>query len=122
MEKGILSGFSLHTLKSMLIGLGAALLAMLVLSGLISLIVYLTPMMDSNLVAFAIITPAIAIFGGSFLAARIHGSRGLLLGLATGILLFLLMLILGSNVAISPLLKLGYCALCGMAGGFWGIK
>lgn len=122
MEKGILGGFSLQAVKCILIGVGGALAAMLVLSGLMSLIIYLSPLLDSNLFAFAIIIEALAIFGGSFLAARMHGSRGLLIGLITGMVIFLLLLIIGGNIVVSPLLKLSYCLICGITGGILGIR
>lgn len=121
MEKGILGNFSLKTLKSILIGIGAALVAILALSGIASLIVYLSPMLDSNLMIFAIIIEAIAIFAGAYIAAHLHGSRGLIMGLICAIGIYCLLLLIGTN-AISPLLKLAYCAICGMAGGFFGIK
>ena len=63
MNKDILNGFSLHTLKGIAIGLGAAVIAILVLSFISSIIIYNTSLMDSSLSAFAIVIIAIAAFG-----------------------------------------------------------
>ena len=60
MNKDILNGFSLHTVKGIAIGLGAAIIAMLVLSFISSIVIYNTSLMDNSLLAFAIVIIAIS--------------------------------------------------------------
>ncbi|NLF80423.1 MAG: TIGR04086 family membrane protein [Clostridia bacterium] len=113
---------SLKAIKCVLYGVGAALLLMLVLSFFAALIVHIGGMLDRSLYICAILVEIIAVFGGAYLAAHLHGSRGLMMGLACGLLVFVLMLIFGGAGIISPWLKLLYCTIAGMAGGFLGIK
>jgi putative membrane protein (TIGR04086 family) len=118
----IRSCFSLKTIRSVFLGVGASFLLMLILSFLAAIVVYNTKMLETSLYASAIIVEVFAVFGGSYLAARLHGSRGLLIGLACGITVFILMLLFGPSGDISLLLRLLYCAVIGMVGGFLGIK
>ena len=122
MNKDFLNQFSLHSFKNILIGTGAAIVGMLLLAFISSLIIYFTNLAESSLPAFAIIITAIAAFGGAFLAARLNGSRGLIMGLICGLLLFVILLLFGSSGGVSIWLQLLCCALPGMAGGFLGIK
>ena len=62
MNKDILNGFSLHTVKGIAIGLGAAIIAMLVLSFISSIVIYNTSLMDNSLLAFAIVIIAIDVY------------------------------------------------------------
>ena len=122
MNKDILNGFSLHTVKSIAIGLAAAVVAILLLSFLSSIIIYNTSLMDSSLLSFAIVIIAVAAFGGGFLAARLNGSRGLITGLVCTLFLFVILLLFGSQGGVSIPIQLLCCCLPGMAGGFLGIK
>lgn len=122
MNKDILNGFSLHTVKGIAIGLGAAIIAMMVLSFISSIVIYNTSLMDNSLLAFAIVIIAISAFGGGFLAARLNGSRGLITGLICALFLFVILLLFRSSNGISIPIQLLCCCLPGMAGGFLGIK
>lgn len=118
----IRSLLSIKSLRCVLLGVGASFVLMLILSFIASLIVHNSSMLDNSLYLCAIIVEAFAVFGGSYVAARLHGSRGLLLGLICGVVIYLLMFLLGNPGEISLVVKFLYCAVMGMAGGFLGIK
>ena len=122
MIKNIFKDLSPRMIKGISLGLAAAAAAILVLSFIISLIVYHSNLTESSLPAFALAIIVIAAFGGGFLAARLNGSRGLINGLICGLALFCLLLILRSGSNIPVPLQLLCCCLPGMAGGFLAIK
>lgn len=123
MEKvDLRSMIPLKSIKCVLYGIFAALLLMLVLSFIAALVVHIGGMLDRSLYICAILVEILAVFGGAYLAGRMHGRRGLMIGLICGLTVFLLLLIFGGAGQISLWLKLLYCAFAGMAGGFLGIK
>lgn len=113
---------SIKTARSVFLGIAAAFFIMLILSFIAAIIIYNSKMLDSSLFAAAIVIESLAVFGGGYLAARLNGSRGLVIGLTCGLLVFALMLLFGVDKDISVPLKLLYCSVAGMAGGFLGIK
>ena len=118
-DRGI---FTVQFFKCILIGLAAAIGLILIFSFITSIIIHNSSLLDSALYPAAIIIEVLAVFGGSFIAAKMHGSRGLIIGLICGLLIFVLILFLGDHSQVSIFFKLLYCLFAGMAGGFLGIK
>ena len=117
MEKSVNSGMTVRTFISIAMGAGASLLMILLLSFAVSATVYLLPVNDGCLHICAPIIIAVSAFGGGYLSARYHGSRGLILGLICALIVWLILLIGGGG---DILLKLACLTLPAMAGGFGG--
>ena len=115
-------------IKGTLIGAGisAAICALLLcLSALIlnmtSAIPY--PALDYIMLAFQ----AVSVFIGSYIAAAIIKSRGLIIGLITGALIYLVITILGfssgnGNIGLLTLIRAAALLLLGAIGGIKGVN
>ncbi len=120
------SGF-LRFLKPLVIGTAAGLIVSLIALALFALI------LSYQSVPHVLVTPlsiAAVCIGGliaGVVAGRMLRSRGLLIGLATGLFLFLITLLASFSLSadafgMMALVKLGATVLCGMVGGVFGVN
>lgn len=113
---------TLNMVKGIGAGVVSAILVMLILSLLMAIIVYFSPIAEDSLHGVAVIINAIAIFIGGYITAHLAGSRGLLLGLTTAALILMLMILFGPGEGGNITLKVVYCLLAGMIGGIFGVR
>lgn len=111
----------LHSIKSVFWGLIACAAVILLLSFLSAAVVYFSPMSEQPLLVIAVIIDILALLAAGFVAARVNGKKGLLMGLITAAIALLIMLPLGGS-EINIAQKGVYCILSGMIGGIFGVK
>ena len=114
--------------RSLIIGLlpGAALTVLLLLSAA-AVMVKAESVSYQAIVPIAIAAAGCGSFAAGYCSSRLHKSRGLLIGSAGGLLLFVISLVLGlavggQELGIAALLRLALCVLCGAAGGVLGVN
>ncbi|MDO4731958.1 MAG: TIGR04086 family membrane protein [Bacillota bacterium] len=117
LEKETASG---SKLKALCIGLSASAMGMLLLSLLLSLIVYFSPLSDLHMDKLAIAINGFSILLGAFLAGHFSREKGLLLGIGTAALLSLLLLLLNDGSSFTGL-KLAVNLTAGAVGGVVGV-
>lgn len=104
-------------IHSLLLGLGLAVF--------LGFSLYFTPLSQGLLSLLANIIIALAVFFGGLQAARIASTRGLVQGLAVGLLFFLVILAIswpGGTFTVGAIgRKLGICLLAGAMGGIAGL-
>ncbi|MDN5347449.1 MAG: hypothetical protein PWP65_1013 [Clostridia bacterium] len=110
-------------LRATLYGLLYALIAALLLAVVIGILLHATPLSEALLPVLAGLAVALAVFSGSIKAARMAGARGLLYGLAVGLLFFIFTISWTSApfMTVAAGKKLGICLLAGAMGGIAGI-
>ncbi len=96
----------------------------MLLSALLMTFMDVSPVVET---ALAVISAAIGAFGGGFLAARVHGKQGWLMGLVVGGLILVILLTVGLCLQNDPsvglwTVKALVWLLCGMIGGVVGVK
>ncbi|MGI6285026.1 TIGR04086 family membrane protein [Neomoorella humiferrea] len=112
-------------LVAVLMGLLYATLLGMGMSVILGLGLYFTPLSEGLLPLLASIIVALAVFCGGLQAARSAASRGLVQGLAVGLLFFAVTVAVDWNGTLMSLdaagQKLGLCLLAGATGGIAGI-
>lgn len=101
-------------------GVAASLILMLLLSVPAALAVYYSSLSEAILPALALIINSLSLLAGGFLAGRLSGSCGLLLGLVVGVLATALMLLVGDTAETAA--ALACFLLAAMIGGVFGVR
>ncbi len=109
-------------IRAVFIGVAATVICMLLLSFLLSAIIYFSPLSESLLPRLAILSNTLSLLFGGWMAGRLAGSRGLLVGMLTSAIILILMLLFGFGEGVAIPLKLVYCLLAGMIGGIFGVR
>ena len=117
-----LPNFSTAGMSSVLYGLVACLLLLLLLSFGGSAIVYFSTLAESWLSIFAVIINVLALFIGGFIAGRKGKNRGLLRGGTVALLLLILIILTGNASLVQIGSKLAYYLPAGALGGICGVK
>jgi len=115
-----------RSVYGVLLGLGAAIVILLVLSGIFAIFLAYTPLSEGKIQGFGVLITIIAMFSGGIVTAGFSGKKGLYHGLALGICFILLLWIYtaaaGEVHAGLLALKSGYILLSATAGGILGVK
>ncbi len=98
-----------------------------ILSVIIGLIYYFTPLKENILPIFTSVILIFSAFWGGKTASQITGSKGLVWGLIIGIILFIIILILtlvlGYTFSFTAILKkLAFCLVGSTLGGVFGVS
>jgi len=114
-------------LKAILIGVIGAIIVMLILLCVISaLFTYSFAMPEKTLSYIVLIADAAGAFCGAYLCAAVSKSRGLLLGLICGFILFVILFLAGlcsgGSISTLTLIRFVVLMLCGAAGGVTGVN
>lgn len=113
------------SIQPILRGVLYAIVAALVLSGLIGALTYLTSLPSSEIVDTGIFV--VSVFFGGFTAAKIAGTKGLYYGAAVGVGVVLVIVIVSAVMLPSPfswpgiVLKTFYAVVAGAIGGIAGV-
>lgn len=110
-----------NKIKAVITGLMVIAICMILLSLLISLIVYLTPAKDLILDKLAILINGISVLLGGLAAGLSAGEKGLVLGLTTAILAILLLFLINGWSELTGL-KVAVCLMAGSIGGVIGVR
>ena len=116
------------SVKAIGVGAGISAAVILLLLCLMSVILLLAPSIPYDALPYLSLIPiSIGIFVGSYIAAVISGSKGLLTGLCCGAVLFIILLIAGfadekQSVSVLTLIHLAVCLLSGALGGVRGVN
>lgn len=108
-------------------GLGIAILIGLLLSALISILVYFTGLKETILGPLAKVVLVISVFTGGCVVSKSYGNKGLVRGISLGIMFFTLMLIITLIASPSHIYLKGFlytltaCIISGGLGGILGI-
>jgi len=114
-------------MKAIFRGLLWALIISVILSIVVTLLLYFTPLSETLLPAFASLIFFLSILLGSTISARIAGNRGLFHGLGVGVVFLFLTAIFGIIIATDPFSwvlfakKIAYTIIGGALGGIIGI-
>lgn len=116
-----------HVLIPVAVGLLVGLLGSLSMLLLFSAVLTVQDVPQAAVSTLAAVAVAFGCFCGAFAAARMRASGGLLTGAATGLLLYLLLLLMGlvfqrQSPAAPAFVKLGIALLAGGVGGVTGIN
>lgn len=109
-------------LRAAISGAAAALLLMLVLSGLTSLVVHFSSLSEGVLKGAGIAIEAISLFMGGLTAGRISGERGLINGLIVALIMLILMVLLGGGIGDDFPVKTACCLFPALLGGVFGVR
>ncbi|MDD2497919.1 MAG: TIGR04086 family membrane protein [Desulfitobacteriaceae bacterium] len=113
------------SMGSVIRGLVISYVLIIILSLILSLIFYLSPLSELWMKPFGVVTAALALFCGGYGAGRSAGTKGLYHGLFVGILFILLMAVtsLASGISWSSfIVKSAYSLLAAAIGGISGVK
>lgn len=108
-------------------GLGIAILLGLLLSTVVSALIYFTGLKETLLVPLSKAVLVISVFAGGCAVSKAHGNKGLVRGISLGVMFFTLMLI--TTLIASPghiylkgfFYTLAACIISGGLGGILGI-
>jgi len=109
-----------NKIKAICIGLAASFLGMLLLSLLLSLIVYISPLSDLHLDKLAVLIEGVALLLGGFIVGMYAREKGLVLGLITALLVSLLLFLLNGGSGLLGI-KIIVSLLAGGIGGILGV-
>lgn len=106
--------------------LSTTILAM-ILSVILGIIFFLTPMQETLLTALSAVIIIVSVFWGGRITAKKVGSKGLLFGAAVGLIFFFLTGIIavfdGAAITFAAISKqLGLCLIAGALGGIFGVS
>jgi len=108
-------------IKALSWGFCAAVVLMLVLSLLLSAIVFLTPLHETSYQVIAPVLNIAALAAGAYITGKRAGAKGAVLGLILSIVILLLMFVAGAETDPRPILKTSYCLAAGALGGILGV-
>lgn len=119
--------FSSLNFPPIISGLFSCVLLAVVLSIVLGLIFFFTPMRETMFAALASVIVVVSVFWGGRVAARLAGSKGLLLGAGVGLAFFVITGIIGiigatEILAIEIIKKLALCLIAGALGGLLGVS
>ena len=115
-------------LKAVLFGTVCGLLVTIIFTCILSVIVLTSGLLPADITNYVmIVLLAMGTFFGGFIATKINKSAGLLIGLITGFVIFMLVTITGlinssDSVTILTLIKLITTVIFGGLGGIAGLK
>lgn len=110
-----------NKIKAILTGLAVVIVCMILLSLLVSLIVYLTPAKDLILDKLAVLISGISLFFGGLAVGLSAGEKGLVLGLITAVLAVLLLFLVNGGSGLLGM-KVVVCIVAGGLGGVIGVR
>jgi putative membrane protein (TIGR04086 family) len=116
------------TPRAVLIGVVLSIASILVITCLISVGMLVSPSIPYDYIAYIMLAAdAVGIMIGSYAAAAISGSRGMIIGLLCAFCTFLILLIAGfavrdGNIGIMTLLRAAVLFLFGILGGIKGVN
>lgn len=114
--------------KSVIFGVLCGLLSTIILMCILSVVMLTGGLLPSDIIKFAMVgILAVGAFFGGFLATKINKSAGLVVGLITGFVMFLIITATALTKSSEPvsymtLIKLGAALLAGGAGGILGLR
>ena len=114
--------------KAIVLGVIASMMGMLIIMCLIACIFLFASAIPYDILPYLMLTAdAVGIFFGSYLAAALAGSKGLLTGLCCGAITFLIMLVIGfgnetQSVSLLTILHLAVFLVFGTLGGIKGVN
>ncbi|MGI6066140.1 MAG: TIGR04086 family membrane protein [Bacillota bacterium] len=110
---------------SVMRGLIIAYVFMIILSLVLSLIFYLSPLSELWMKPFGVVAVTLALFCGGYGAGRSAETKGLYHGLLVGLLFLVLMAVTSAGAGVSWssfMLKSAYSLLAAVIGGISGVK
>ena len=116
------------TAKAVVIGVSAALATVLLLLCVISGVMLMLPTIPKAALPYVMLAAdAVGVLIGGYIAAAISGSKGLVMGLICGIIVFLIQLAIGlltvnAEIGVMTFARFGTAAVCGMLGGIKGVN
>lgn len=110
-----------NKIKAVLLGLAAAFLCLLLLSMVLSLVVYLTPISDLVLDKLAVVIEGVALIAGGAVVGMSAGEKGLVLGLITAVLVSITLFLLNGGSGLMGI-KVAVCLVAGGLGGVLGVR
>lgn len=105
-----------------------AFLVTVILMAVLALVVCYTPLPEETVTGCVYVLNYLSVFAAGLLSAAKTGKKGFLTGAVSGGLYMLLVYLLGCvlfggiSFTTSTAKSVGFCALCGMAGGIVGIN
>ncbi len=115
-----------RSILGVLLGLCAAIVIVLVLSGIFAIFLAYTPLSEGKIQGFGVLITMIALFSGGIVTAGHSGKKGLYHGLALGICFLVILWIYtaaaGEVHAGLMAIKACYILLSSAAGGIMGVK
>ena len=114
-------------LHPVIYGLINSVASALVLSIVLALVFFLTPMKETMLASLSIVIIVVSVFLGGKIASKITKSKGLVIGTGVGLSFFVLIglisLITGSTFVLVDVIKnLALCIIAGALGGIIGVS
>lgn len=109
-------------------GVTGAIAVTVILTAIVSLFMMFVDISAPMFSGIYVVITSISVIFGTIIAAKLHGEKGWLVGLAVGILfyisLYLIGIILGAEATfgIYQLIKFGLCILVGVLSGMLGIN
>jgi len=114
--------------KAIIVGVIASMMGMLIIMCLIAGVLLFASAIPYEILPYLmLVADAVGVFFGSYLAAALAGSKGLITGLCSGAITFLIMLIIGfgnnaQSVTILTILHLMVFLIFGILGGIKGVN